>query len=164
MKTSNTPKMRLICIIITLILALISSVIVYFVRGNYYSSFISTDAKVTDIEFLNNYPEKYAMFRFHRSRNISSDVTHRIYYSFSLGGKVYGGTHNFYERTDNYPSKYRVGDTIEIWYYPKAPDISFFKKPAPGLEVFVPYFLAAPVIVCIASQKNKSNRRALYRE
>ncbi len=154
-------KSRLICIIAVIILALISSFVINIVRGNYYDTFRCTEGKVTDIEFLNNYPEKYAKIRTRLHGN-RERVTHRIYYSFTVNGKLYGSSANYYK--EDYPSEYRVGDTIEIWYAPDYPDKSFTYKPSPGLEAIVPFFLAAPVIVCIATVGRHKKGRALFDE
>ncbi len=154
------PKARLICIIAVLILAVISSFVINIVRGNYYDTFVSTEGKVTDIEFLNNYPEKYA--RVHYRMNKMSRATHRIYYSFTVDEKPYGRSETFYKK--DYPSKYRVGDVIEVWYDPQYPNNSFTYKPSPGLDVFVPYFICAPILVFIANAGRNKKGRALFNE
>ena len=153
------PKNRLICIIAVVVLAVISSLIVNIVRGKYYATFVSCEGVVTEIEWFKNYPEKYA--RIHRGRkNLGSSSKFRTYYSFTVDEENYESSFLSSENV----SKYRVGDSFEVWYNPKNPHDSRGYVPSPGLEIFIPYFLAAPVIVFIATAKSRARGRALFDE
>ena len=152
------PKNRLICIIAVVVLAVISSLIVNIVRGKYYATFVSCEGVVTEIEWFKNYPEKYA--RIYKSKNLGSSWKFRTYYSFTVNEKTYESSF----LSSKHVSKYRVGDPIEVWYNPKNPNDSCGYVPSPEMEPFVPYFLAAPVIVFIATARSRARGRALYDE
>lgn len=155
----KNSKKRFILIVITLLVAIISSLIIYIVRTDYYNSFIMTEGVVTDIEWLNNTPAKYA--RIHRGlKNLGSDATFRIYFTYEVDDTVYDSNDLSYKNV----SKYRVGDTIDVWYAPNYPQNSFPYKPSPALEVFIPLFLAFPVIIGIANLKRHKKGRALFDE
>ena len=155
----KSSKARFILIVITLLAAIISSLIIYIVRTDYYDSFIMTDGVVSDIEWLNNTPAKYA--KIHRGRkNLGRDATFRIYFTYEVDGKIYDSSDLSYENT----SKYRVGDNIDVWYAPKYPKNAFPYKPSPAFEVFIPLFLAFPVTIGISTLNRHKKGRALFDE
>ncbi|MBQ3527057.1 MAG: DUF3592 domain-containing protein [Clostridia bacterium] len=158
MNLLKDPKGRLICIIAVLVLAIISSFIIKTVRQSYFDTFVSCEGVVTEIEWFKNYPEKYA--RIYKSKNLGSSWKFRTYYSFTVDEKNYGSSF----LSSKHVSKYRVGDPIEVWYNPKNPNDSCGYVPSPEMEPFVPYFLAAPVIVFIATARSRARGRALYDE
>lgn len=151
------PKNKIIWIITVLVIAVISSVVIKVTREKYYSTFISCEGVVTMIEWFDDHPEKYA--RLNHRHGVGRSANFRTYYSFEADGKKYESSFLSYEHV----SKYREGDTIEIWYNPKNPNDSSAETASVGLEVIIPYFLCAPIIVSIATF-GKSKRRALYNE
>ena len=155
MNLLKDPRVRLICIIAVLVLAIISSFIIKTVRQSYFDTFVSCEGVVTEIEWFDNHPERYA--RIHHS---SSSSNFRTYYSFTVNEKTYESSF----LSSKHVSKYRVGDPIEVWYNPKNHNDSCGYVPSPEMEPFVPYFLAAPVIVFIATARSRARGRALYDE
>lgn len=127
MKKFVSSHMNLIVPIALLFAALISSVIIYDVRTEQYSTWIPA--------------QEGTVVRTERLRRFNI----RIYYTYTAADTVYDGSELFHNdpATEN-PSP---GDSAEIWYDPDRPSLSSYGKPSPRLDPFGPMFMALPLSV-----------------
>ena len=127
MKKFISSHISLLVPLALLIAALISSVIIYGVRTEQYSTWIpAQEGKVVRTEDLRRF-------------NI------RIYYTYTVGGTVYDGSELFHD--DPATENPGPGDSAEIWYDPDRPSLSSYGKPSPRLDPFGPMFMALPLSV-----------------
>ena len=124
---------RLWCPIIIMSLAIICSVSLYFIRTQQYKDWETAPGIVLEIKpYRGSNGGKF---------HISSGPSHRIIYSYAIGGNDYMGESIPYS---GYDSDFWEGQATWIWYDPDNPGNSSFHKPGPGLDPYAPFFLAVP--------------------
>ncbi len=129
--------------IIAILIAFISSGLIYLARTEQYKNWVSAPGVVLEIEIV---------YGGRRSR-----TSHRIYYAYSIDGTDYTGNNLYSGRS----SDFSEGDSTEIWYNPDNPSESSFHKPGPGLDPYGPFFLAVPVIISflLSNRRKKTTLR-----
>lgn len=113
--------------VIIIVIALICSVCIYYVRNERYKDWVSVSGVITNVE-----------------QYVSSNRTrHNIYYSYNVNGAEYTGEESFMGNNNGHYS----GEICDIWYDPDNITDSRFEKPGPGLNIFAPFFLGIPLAV-----------------
>lgn len=80
---------------------------------------------------------------------------HRIDYAYTVSGVEYTASDSY----AGYDSDFAAGDRVEIWYDPGKPSLASFHKPHPGLDPYVPYFFAAPLVLGLLGWGRKTAQR-----
>lgn len=124
-----------------LLLALICSVVIYFARTWQYHDWVSTPGVVTGIQ--------------HYSGSKHNNASHRIYFSFSVDGKIYQGNSLY----AGISTDVTEGEQTEVWYNPENPNQSSFSQPNPGLDPYGPWFLAIPAVLLVLGLGRKRNSK-----
>lgn len=131
-KSDNEPKRKenpkaLIAAALVIILAVVLSVGIYFVRTAQYNDYVSAPGVITQIDI--------------RQGSGKSSGNHTIYFTYTVDETEYSGASSYSgSSTDRIE-----GETVEVWYDPDNPGESSFHKPVPGLDPIVPLFFCIPV-------------------
>ena len=125
-------KKRLINTVVLLLLAIIISVGLYFIKTEEYKNWQPIAGILIDT--------KQFYTRGGRS--------YRLYYKYEVNGITYEGQELF---SGNIPDSHYVGESVEVWYDPDMPSNSLYAKPGPGLWPYVPFIFSVPISLFILS-------------
>ena len=126
-------KKRLINTVVLLLLAIIISVGLYFIKTEEYKDWQPIAGILIDTK------------QFYKTRGGRS---YRLYYKYEVNGTTYEGQELF---SGNIPDSHYVGESVEVWYDPDMPSNSLYAKPGPGLWPYVPFIFSVPISLFILS-------------
>lgn len=138
-------KKRMIKTVGLLILAIIISVSLYFIKTEEYKNWQPVAGVLTD------------MRQFYKSRGVGSGRSYRLYYTYEVNGIIYEGQDLF---SGNIPDSHYIGESVEVWYNPDVPSKSLYAKPGAGLWLYIPFVFFVPISLFIlngGSARKKCN-------
>ena len=139
-------KNRILKTIGILILTIIISVGLYFIKTEEYKDWQPIEGVLTDTK------------QFYKSRGIGGGRSYRLYYTYEVNGEIYNGQELF---SGNIPDSHYIGESVEVWYNPKTPFNSLYAKPGPGLWPYIPFIFSVPISLFILSGGSARRNRRL---
>ena len=139
-------KKRMIKTVGLLLLAIIISVSLYFIKTEEYKDWQPVAGVLIDTK------------QFYKSRGIGSGRSYRLYYTYEVDGIIYEGQELF---SGNIPNSHYIGEPVEVWYDPEAPSNSLYAKPGPGLWPYIPFIFSVPISLFILSGGSARKKRSL---
>ena len=127
---------RFPAILIVLLLAVGCSLERIHYHSGRYDHWIQTPGVITDVR-------SYHVFR--------TTPRHTVSYAYVVDDKTLEGQDDYGGRS----SIYRAGQQVEVWIDPNNPTDCCLHKPNAGLEPYVPFCLAAPIVLALLFQKSK---------
>lgn len=129
-----------------LVLAIIISVSLYFIKTEEYKDWQPVAGVLTD------------MRQFYKSRGVGSGRSYRLYYTYEVNGIIYEGQDLF---SGNIPDSHYIGESVEVWYNPDVPSESLYAKPDAGLWSYIPLIFSVPISLFILSGGSARKKRSL---
>ena len=129
-------KKRMIETVGLLLLAIIISVGLYFIKTEEYKDWQPVAGVLIDTK------------QFYKSRGVGSGRSYRLYYTYEVDGITYEGQELC---SGNIPDSHYIGEPVEVWYSPDAPSKSLYAKPSPGLWPFIPFIFFVPISLFVLS-------------
>jgi len=129
-------KKRMIETVGLLLLAIIISVGLYFIKTEEYKDWQPVAGVLIDTK------------QFYKSRGVGSGRSYRLYYTYEVDGITYEGQELF---SGNIPDSHHIGEPVEVWYSPDAPSKSLYAKPSPGLWPYIPFIFFVPISLFVLS-------------
>ena len=139
-------KKRMIQTVGLLLLAIIISVGLYFIKKEEYKDWQPVAGVLTDMK------------QFYKSRGVGGGRSYRLYYTYEVDGITYEGQELF---SGNIPDSHYIGEPIEVWYNPETPFKSLYAKPGPGLWPYIPFIFFVPISMFVLSGGFTRKRRSL---
>ena len=128
---------RLAAILVVAALALGCSLERIHYHSGRYDHWIQTPGVITHVR-------PYVIFR--------TSAHHAVTYTYEVEGQTFVGEDDYGGRS----SIYHTGQQVEVWIDPNDPGNCCLHKPNAGLEPYVPFCMAAPVILALLLSKPKS--------
>lgn len=140
---------KIIVPLVVLLIAGIISAILYFTINEKAEQWLTTDGTITNVKITQG-----------NARSIGGSGP-KIHYEwiYTVDGIEYSGKDMFGYRKEQ--GHYNVGEKKEIWYNPKNPIETSFVKPSPNLAVWVPFFLAIPIMLAVYSMQARKENKSL---
>lgn len=129
-------KNKYVLPVLILLVALLSSILIYVLRSEQYKDWTSAPGVILKIQDVRNF-------------NV------RIYYAYTVDGKSYNGDDLFGRSSE---SKNEEGQKVTVWYDPDHPSSSSFFKPHPGLDPYGPFFLGIPLSIAVLLGNRRKNQ------
>lgn len=133
--------------LIVLLIAGIISAGLYFTINEKAKTWQTTDGIITSVKITDG-----------NARSIGGKGPNIHYeWIYTVDGIEYSGKESF--GYSNQGVHYKIGEQKEIWYNPKNPVETSFHKPSPNLAVWIPLFMAIPIMLAVYSiQARKENK------
>ena len=139
-------KNRMLKTVALLILTIMISVGLYFIKTDEYKDWQPVAGVLTDAQ------------QFYKSRGVGSGRSYRLYYTYEVNGIIYEGQELF---SGNVPDSHYIGEPVEVWYNPEVPSKSFYAKPGPGLWPYIPFIFFVPISLFVLSGGSARKKRSL---
>lgn len=139
-------KKRMIQTVGLLLLAIIISVGLYFIKTEEYKDWQPVAGVLIDTK------------QFYDSRGVGGGRSYRLYYTYEVDGITHEGQELF---SGNIPNSHYIGEPAEVWYDPDVPSNPLYAKPGPGLWPYIPFIFSVPISLFILSGGFARKRRSL---
>ncbi len=136
-------KKRIFISVGILVLAVILSISLYFIKTEQYRDWLPVEGFLTNIE------ERHG-----HSKRGGSDWVYELFYTYTVAGEDYHGSSVYSGKA---PEGHFIGERVTVWYNPDAVSESSYHKPGPELWPTVPIIFG--IVLALRVLLSKRRRR-----